>query len=169
MQFGIRLALDAHKLRSRLRTRRSFDSKPLTLSGNPIRSDSCCSSESETPRRPGQARGRQCAGQCDVLVRYIRAGPFQRTGRLKRRTLHVIRLEQCFYCGRALPAKEKRCVTRPGVTPRRVACYSVRSECPRSFAIGDARYTKDTHDSRLIITLASNVVIDAVPVVFTFP
>ena len=115
----------------------------------------------------------QFADQSDVLVRYKRPGPFHPTagGRLnlKRRKLHVIRLARCFYCGRALPAKEKRCVTRPGVTPRRVACYSVRSECPRSFAIGDARYTKDTHDSRLVITLASNVVIAAVPVVFTSP
>ena len=118
---------------------------------------------------PGRELIPQFADQSDVLVRYKRAGPFHPTGRLKRRKLRVIRLARCFYCGRALPAKEKRCVTRPGVTPRRVACYSVRSECPRSFAIGDARYTKATHDSRLIITLASSVVIDAVPVVFTFP
>ena len=115
----------------------------------------------------------QFADQSDVLVRYKRPGPFHPTagGRLnlKRRKLHVIRLARCFYCGRALPAKEKRCVTRSGFTPRRVTCCSVRSECPRSFTVGDARYTKDTHDSRLIITLASNVVIDAVPVVFTFP
>ena len=111
----------------------------------------------------------QLADQSDVLVRYVRAGPFQRTGRLKRRTLHVIRLERCFYCGRALPAKEKRCVTPSGFTPRRVTCCSVRSECPRSFTVGDARYTKDTHDSRLVITLASSVVIAAVPVVFTSP
>ncbi len=114
------------------------------------------------------------ADESDVLVRYSRTlgTPNHPTGRLKRRKLRVIRLEQCFYCGRVLPANTKRCVTRLGVTPRRATCYSVRSECPRSFAIGNARYTKDTHDSRLIITLApSDVVqvIDAVPVVFTSP
>jgi hypothetical protein len=87
--------------------------------------------------------------------------------------------EQLFQCRQEIiqkadqvllfPAKEKRCVTRLGFTPRRVTCCSVRSECPRSFTVGDARYTKDTHDSRLIITLASNLVIDAVPVIFTSP
>jgi hypothetical protein len=117
----------------------------------------------------GRKLSPQFADQSDVLVRYVHAGPFQPTGRLTRRTLHVIPLERCFYCGRALPAQKKRCVTRRGVTPRRVTCCSVRSECPRSFTVGDARYTKDTHDSRLIITLASNIVIDAVPVVFTSP
>ncbi len=117
----------------------------------------------------GRELSPQCADPSDVLIRYTHAGQFQPTGRLKRRKLRVIRLERCFYCGRALPAKEKRCVTRLGFTPRRVTCCSVRSECPRSFTVGDARYTKDTHDSRLIITLASNVVIDAVPVVFTSP
>ena len=112
----------------------------------------------------GRELSPQLADQSDVLVRYVHAGKFQPTGRLKRRKLHVIRLQQCFYCGRVLPAKEKRCVTPSGFTPRRVTCCSVRSECPRSFTVGDARYTKDTHDSRLVITLASNVVIAAVPV-----
>jgi hypothetical protein len=107
----------------------------------------------------GRELSPQFADQSDVLVRYVRAGRFQPTGRLKRRKLHVIRLKQCFYCGRVLPAKEKRCVTPSGFTPRRVTCCSVRSECPRSFTVGDARYTKDRHNSRLIITL------DAVPVV----
>jgi hypothetical protein len=102
-----------------------------------------------------ELRGYRGEDDGDVLQRPTR--------RLKRRTVYLAEPERCFSCRRALPTRNaKRCVTPSGFPPRRSTCGVVRDDCPHSFKLGGSCYTKDLHNHRLIVTLASGLVVDAV-------
>ena len=106
-------------------------------------------------------------GDGDVLQRYHREGRFQPTRRLKHRTLYLAEPQRCFYCQRALPRKgsaAQRCYTPRDFSPRLCACGDGRDDCPQTFKVGDAIFTKDPHRHRLVVTLASGLVVDAVPI-----
>jgi hypothetical protein len=91
-------------------------------------------------------RGYKGPDDSDVLIRYrnlLAAGRFHPTGRLQSRTLFLVEPDRCSCCRRAILSK-KRCATPEGFTPRLSTCGDAdRAECPRSFTIGGARYTKD--------------------------
>jgi hypothetical protein len=117
-----------------------------------------------------QARELRCYSADDdddgnVVVRYRKAGRFQPTGPLKCTTLCLVEPELCFFCGLEFPIRngKRRFISTPsGFMPRRSACSDVHDACPRSLVVGNARFKKDTHNHRLIVTLASSPVVDAV-------